>query len=43
MSTGAIVTMILGVAIVWGSLIASTIHAIRTHRANTSEAPRPDL
>lgn len=44
MTTSAVITMIIGVTIVWGALIASVVHAVRTHRANTrSGPPRPDL
>lgn len=44
MSTSAVVTMIIGVGVVWGALIASVLHAVRVHRSNKAAGPRrPDL
>lgn len=46
MSPEAIATMVIGVAVVWGALVASILHAVRTTRARKAEgaaAHRPDL
>jgi hypothetical protein len=44
MSTTAIVTMIIGMLIIWGGLAASVAWAVRIHRAaDPEEAARPDL
>lgn len=44
MSTSGLVTMIVGVGVVWGALAASIVHAVRVHRANgRSDTRRPDL
>lgn len=32
MSTAAIITMVIGMLIIWGSLAASVVHAVRVHR-----------
>ena len=46
MSPEAIATMVIGVAVVWGALIASILHAVRTTRSrkrDSGAAQRPDL
>ncbi|HEY8338719.1 MAG TPA: methionine/alanine import family NSS transporter small subunit [Egibacteraceae bacterium] len=46
MSTGAIVMMVVGIGIIWGALLLSVVHAVRTHRAASGDGevpPRPDL
>jgi hypothetical protein len=44
MSDAAIITMIIGMIILWGGLAASVAWAVRIHRAaDPEESPRPDL
>jgi hypothetical protein len=44
METSAIVTMIIGMVIIWGGLAASVAWAVKTHRAADPDEPgRPDL